>query len=236
MNLFANEIERLLQNIMTEDWAKVLADYLSVEQLEIIQNKVRGARFKGIVYPDKEDTFKAFNFPYNNIKCVIIGQDPYFNGNADGLAFSCKMNLSPSLKQIFNARNKDLNQYDCEYDFKRPYSLEEWAKQGVFLFNPTLTVETKNPNSHKYIWKDFSKAIIRALLWNKESLVWLVWGNSAKESLQEVNPKFDSGHLILYNEHPASAARNNRAWKCDHFSKCNNYLKGKGMEEIKWLQ
>lgn len=103
MNLFADETQETLEKFMNKDWAEQSSQYISLEELNIIKNKIQLERIKSIIYPDNQDIFKVFNQSFKDIKVVIVGQDPYFNGNADGLAFSCRKSLSPSLNQIFHS-------------------------------------------------------------------------------------------------------------------------------------
>lgn len=245
MNLFTNETKEELSKYTTEDWAEVLSQYLDISSFNAIKAKIGELRKKSIIYPEPNDIFKAFRYNFSKVKVVIIGQDPYHNGNADGLAFSCKQSLSPSLLQIIQAiwyeEFKDSNNLDNSnsimlnmkryMDNKNNWNLEYLAQQGVMLFNPTLTVESGKAGSHKGIWNNFTNAVIQSLS-NKKELVWICWGNDAKESIKNVK-----GHYyFLYNEHPAAASYRKDVWKCDHFSKCNEFLRSKNLTEIEWLQ
>lgn len=240
MNLFENETQKALEEYVSKDWSKILSKYITLERFESIKKMIKNERLRTTVYPDSEDVFKAFKYPYMNIKIVIVGQDPYFNGNADGLAFSCKENLSPSLNQIGLAMGKDLfstgkpEYTTLQYSHKMPMNLEYLAEQGIFLYNPSLTVEAKSPNSHRYIWKVFNKAVIKSLN-ERDNLVWMTWGTEAQSAIIDGLSIRKPNHLFLRAQHPASAARNNEVWKCNHFSKANEWLKNRKMEEIKWL-
>lgn len=240
MNLFGNETKEYLQEQgFSEDWAETMSSYTSIEEMQDIANTLSNLEKEGkVIYPSPDDVFKAFKYPFKDIKVIIIGQDPYFNGNADGLAFSCKKDLSPSLRQILSAMFKDLLNLNPDPNLGFRYTiiedhwnLEYLAEQGIFLFNPSLTVEKDKPGSHENIWKEFSKKVLTALFQENRNVITMAWGKKARESLRGL---IVPGHLFVA-EHPAAAARENRIWKCDHFSKTNASLKERGKEEIKWL-
>lgn len=236
MNLFQDETINLLLDLgFEENWAHNLTPYLSSNLLISILNKVKEERKLKKVYPEPEDVFKIFKLcPFDSIKVVIIGQDPYHNGNADGIAFSCKKELSPSLYQIYKAIEKDSN-----LETPSTKSLDYLVKQGVFLYNPILTVIEKIPQSHAYIgWKSFSDAVFNTIIDHKPNAIWLLWGRTAQASLTSAlvsNGKKESDIKALIASHPASASHNKTTWQCDHFSKVNEYLRTNNLEEIKWL-
>jgi uracil-DNA glycosylase len=229
MNLFQDETANILLDLGFESgWIRELSPLISPQMMSDILTKIRAQRSVNTIYPDEQDVFKVFKVtPFDSIKVVIIGQDPYFNGNADGLAFSCKRDSSPSLIQIRRAIHNDIpDKTGVVWD-----DLIYLAIQGVFLYNPALTVVKDNPASHVHIWKEFSESILPSLI-TKDHLVWMAWGKVA----QEVLPRFmKESHLVLKATHPVSASYNNTTWQCDHFSKANEYLKTNNMEEIKWL-
>lgn len=245
MNLFAQETKNALEKFMTEDWAEALSHHLQTEDFNYIKGEIKKLRAHGVVYPASGEVFKALSYPYEKVKVVIVGQDPYHDGNADGLAFSCKMNLSPSLRQILQALYKDemqsinapLNKINMDLYMKnrKNYNLEYLAQQGVLLYNPTLTVYEGRPQSHKGVWNKFSDAVFYALD-RKQHLVWLTWGGDAKDAVKKVAPWSNKSHLHLHANHPAWASHNQSVWECDHFSKTNNWLKERGIPEIEWLQ
>jgi uracil-DNA glycosylase len=232
MNLFANETANLLLDLGFEgEWADQISSVVGSEMLVSILTKIKAQRQVNTIYPDEQDVFKVFKIiPFNCVQVVIIGQDPYFNGNADGLAFSCKREVSPSLRQILIAICNDLKSND-PLRRSEHMNLYYLARQGVFPYNPALTVVKDNPASHVHIWSEFSTLVLRRLL-NKKKLVWMAWGNVAQNALPFNIP---DSHLVLKATHPVSASYNNDIWKCDHFSKANEYLKTNNMEEIKWL-
>lgn len=233
MNLFTEENGSFLKKEnFQEDWIDILSNFLNIEELEKIVQKIDKIREHNIVYPAKEDVFKLFKLlPFKDVKVVIIGQDPYFNGNADGIAFSCKNHISPSLSQIKKGIMKNIIK-DTKFTYINNINLEYLVKQGVFLYNPILTVLKDNPLSHKGIgWEIFTKAVFDCLK-TKKDLIWLVWGKQAQESIKGNTGKY---HTILTNEHPAAASRQNREWKCEDFSLVNKLLIETNKEPIKWL-
>ena len=182
-----------------------------------------------VCYPSKERIFKAFNLcPFNKVKVVILGQDPYYNGQAMGLSFSVPdgVKLPPSLRKIYKEIHSDLGK-----PIPTSGDLTRWAKQGVLLLNTTLTVRDAKPNSHKRLnWQNFTDAAIKALNKNHEHIVFMLWGNNAKKkkNLIDINR-----HCIIESYHPA--ARQRYKFKKHQFTCCNAYLKQQGLEEIDWL-
>jgi len=183
-----------------------------------------------VCYPSKERIFNAFNLcPFNNVKVVILGQDPYHEqGQAMGLSFSVpeKIKLPLSLRNIYKEIHSDLGK-------PIPISgdLTRWAKQGVLLLNATLTVRAHEANSHQALgWQNFTDAAIKALNKNHEHIVFMLWGNNAKKkkNLIDINR-----HCIIESYHPA--ARPRYKFKKHQFTCCNAYLKQQGLEEIDWL-
>jgi uracil-DNA glycosylase len=182
------------------------------------------------VYPPGNRIFAAFDLtPFENLKVVIIGQDPYHGpGQANGLSFSVSpgTKLPPSLKNIFKELGTDIK-------LPMPYSgdLEPWAKQGVLLLNATLTVRANTPGSHqKKGWETFTDTVIKTISDNKKGIVFLLWGNFAqsKESLIDQNK-----HFILKAAHPSPLARG-AFFGCKHFSKTNRILEHQSMKPINW--
>jgi len=231
MNLFANKTANLLLDLGFEgEWAEQISSVVDSQMLVSLLTKVNAQRKVNTIYPDEQDVFKVFKYSFNKVKVVIIGQDPYFNENADGLAFSCKKEMSPSLRQILIAICNDLKSNNVlrrsEY-----MNLEYLANQGVFLYNPALTVVKDNSASHVHIWSEFSTLVLRKLL-SKKELVWMAWGNVAQNTLPFNIP---DTHLVLKASHPVSASYNNSIWSCNHFSKANEYLRTNNLKEIKWL-
>lgn len=185
------------------------------------------------VYPETADKiFRCFKeTPLNDVKVVILGQDPYHDGSATGLAFANenKDKMSPSLKNILD------EVYDDIYGNIGPYpnpNLEHWAKQGVLLLNKSLTVVKGIPLSHVRIWEPFTDYVIAQLARSTTGLVFLCWGSVAKSVVDKfVNP---SSHYILYAGHPSPLNKRVQFKGCKHFSKTNEILYGMNGITIKW--
>ena len=183
-------------------------------------------------YPPKEQIFTAFNAcSFDQIKVVIIGQDPYHQINqAHGLAFSVQddIKIPPSLKNIFKEIESDLGQPS---QIKNG-NLTLWASQGIFLLNSLLTVQDSKPMSHQKIgWEDFTDYVIGLLNENKEHLVFMLWGKPALLKAKNVDIK---KHLILTSTHPSPLSSYRGFFGCKHFSKCNEYLIKNNQQPIRW--
>lgn len=184
-----------------------------------------------IVYPPSRLIFNAFNLtPFDKVKVVILGQDPYHNvGQAHGLAFSVPDGIQPppSLQNIFKELNSDIGM-----EIPQKGNLENWAKEGVLLLNASLTVRANMAASHARIgWQQFTDAAIRALSDKKEHLVFILWGNYAiaKENLID-----HSKHLVLKTVHPSPLSANRGFFGCHHFSRTNQYLINNGIQPVNW--
>lgn len=183
------------------------------------------------IYPPFDDIFNAFHLTdINDIKAVIIGQDPYHNvGQAHGLCFSVKedVGIPPSLSNIYKELHSDLG---CEIPNKG--YLEKWAKQGVFMLNTLLTVRAHQANSHKGRgWEEFTDAVIGAVDKQDRPIVFILWGGHAREKKAMLsNPK----HLILEAPHPSPLSAYRGFFGSRHFSKTNDYLIKHGIKPIDW--
>lgn len=184
------------------------------------------------IFPPGPQIFAALDAcPFDQVKVVILGQDPYHGpGQAHGLCFSVPLGVEPppSLVNIFSELEKDL-------DLSRPPhgNLSGWAKQGVLLLNATLTVESGRAASHQNKgWEKFTDAIISRLNDGRADLVFMLWGGYARKKGALLDR---TRHLILESGHPSPLSANKGHWFGNrHFSKCNNYLKSKGMNPIDW--
>jgi uracil-DNA glycosylase len=183
------------------------------------------------VYPSGKHIFNAFDHcSFNNVKVVIIGQDPYHGpGQANGLCFSVGDGIKkpPSLVNIFKELKDDLGK-----DIPESGNLEHWAAQGVLLLNATLTVRAHSPGSHQNIgWEEFTDAVIKVLNEKKEGLVFILWGAYAQKKGAIIDKQ---KHFVIESPHPSpfSAARGFLGSK--PFSKTNDYLKSRGVEPIDW--
>ena len=217
---------------MESNWKEVLRDDLSQPYYEELTNFVSQAYKNHNCYPPEDKIFAALNrTAFENIKVVLIGQDPYHGaGQGNGLCFSVSDGVKhpPSLINIFKEITTDLDQ---------PYpdsgNLERWADQGVLLLNAVLTVEESKAGSHqKKGWEKFTDAIIKKISQERKDVVFLLWGGFAKGKAKLIDKK---SHLILESGHPSPLSANRGYWFGNsHFSNTNEYLKEKGMESIKW--
>lgn len=182
------------------------------------------------IYPSINNIFKAFNTPFNKIKVVIIGQDPYHGKNqANGLSFSVNKveKIPPSLKNIFKELKTDLNK-----EIPNHGDLTQWSEQGVFLLNATLTVKEKSPGSHqKKGWETFTDKCIEKLSQEREGIVFLLWGNFAKQKSELIDT---TKHFILETTHPSPFSAHRGFLGCKHFSKTNDLLKQQNKPIISW--
>jgi uracil-DNA glycosylase len=185
------------------------------------------------IYPQAKNIFRAFELcPFENVKVVILGQDPYHGpGQANGLCFSVNDNvaLPPSLQNIYKEISADLG-----IPAPTTGNLDNWAKQGILLLNATLTVRANTPGSHqKKGWEQFTDAAIQALSDQKEHLVFLLWGKYAQEKGQVID---HNKHHVLTAPHPSPFSAHSGFFGCQHFSKTNQYLKSIGEKPIDWTE
>jgi uracil-DNA glycosylase len=192
---------------------------------------VREEYRKTVIYPPGTLIFNAFDVcPFEKVKAVIIGQDPYHGpGQAHGLCFSVKegVDFPPSLINIFKEIESDLG-------VPRPGSgdLTRWAKQGVLLLNATLTVRAHQAGSHqKKGWEEFTDYVIRVLNSEKKNLVFFLWGAYALKKGESIDR---SQHLVLESVHPSPLSASKGFFGNRHFSKCNDYLISNGIEPVDW--
>lgn len=184
-----------------------------------------------VIYPKPENIYTAFNTAPENVKVVILGQDPYHGENqAHGMSFSVLPGVKPppSLKNIY----KEIEQeFEFKMDEKNGYLLP-WAEQGVMLINSVMTVEASNPASHKGMgWETFTDKVIHTLSENFEHIVFMLWGSYAKAKSSLIDQK---KHLILTSAHPSPFSAYNGFFGNNHFKKANEYLKANGLQEIDW--
>ncbi|MBI1767523.1 MAG: uracil-DNA glycosylase [Bacteroidetes bacterium] len=183
------------------------------------------------IYPPGKEIFRAFDCcAFDDVKVVIIGQDPYHGaGQANGLCFSVREGIRqpPSLVNIFKEINKDLGK-----PIPTSGDLERWAHQGVLLLNATLTVRGSSPGSHQNKgWEIFTDAAIKLISDTKSNVVFLLWGAYAQKKGEVIDR---SRHLVLMSAHPSPFSADRGFFGCKHFSKANEYLKSKGLKEIDW--
>lgn len=214
-----------------ESWKKKLANEFEQPYFQTLATYLKTEIAAGkTVYPPGPLIFNAFDTtPFDKVKVVILGQDPYHNPHeAMGLSFSVPkgVKVPPSLQNIYKEIEADLG-------FPRPLhgDLTHWAKQGVFLLNAMLTVEKGRAASHQQIgWQFFTDAVIKKLSTEREHLVFMLWGNFAKRKKELIDTE---KHLVLESAHPSPLAGNAFSG-CRHFSRANNYLKMNDVEPIDW--
>lgn len=187
--------------------------------------------FEGLaeIYPPQKHIFASFNkFNLNDLKVILIGQDPYHGPNqAMGLCFSVpdSVKLPPSLKNMYKELESDLNIK------KNSGDLTDWAKQGVLLLNTALTVRQSKANSHSKIWNKFTQLILEEITKRKKDVVFLLWGNHAKNYKKYII----GSHYYLEANHPSPLSANRGGWfGCKHFSQTNDILTKLGIEKINW--
>ncbi len=209
-------------------WDNILCDVFNSSDFICMYNEIISLYDNKVIYPDKKNIFKALKLTdYKDVKVVILGQDPYHNGQADGLAFSSNdMKIPASLKNIFKELCADLN-----IDYPRNPDLTSWANNGVLLLNTALTVEKGKPDSHKkYNWGLLTDQIIRKLSERENPVVFILWGDKAKKKIELID---QSKNLVLTGTHPSPLSIYKGGFFGEKFfSKSNAYLKKENMQEV----
>lgn len=213
------------------DWDEILKDEFDKSYYVKLRAFLAEEYKAHNIYPPMNDIFNSLKYTaYNDVKAVILGQDPYHGaGQAHGLCFSVKHGVKkpPSLVNIFKELESDLG-------VKPPVNgeLTSWAKNGVLLMNTVLTVREGNANSHKGAgWEYFTDNVIRHLNKREKPIVFILWGGNARTKKQLIT---SPQHLILECAHPSPLSAYNGFFGCRHFSKANAFLKKNGIEEINW--
>ena len=184
------------------------------------------------IFPKKKEVFRAFDVcPFEKVKVVILGQDPYpKKGYANGLSFSVNDDIYPfpkSLNNIFKEIHNDIG-----ISFPENGDLTRWAEQGVLLLNTVLTVEEGSPDSHKGIgWEKFTNGVIELLSDQKQELVFMLWGAKATAKTSLIN---EDKHMVLSSVHPSPLSAYRGFFGCKHFSKANDYLNENNLSVINW--
>lgn len=222
--------------ILEESWREKLKDELDKPYYRELMEKVQEEYKNETCYPPEDKLFNALNIcPFDKVKVVIMGQDPYFHsGQAMGLSFSVPegIQLPPSLQTLYRALEISLDASD-----KPLGDLTRWVEQGVLLLNTTLTVRKDKSNSHrKYKWWRFTDAVIRALDAEREHIVFMFWGGIAQRKERLVHVDNDR-HMVLKAIHPSPlAVRRKGEWDGkEHFTCCNKYLNEHGIAPIDWM-
>ena len=215
-----------------DSWKQHLAAEFEKPYFGELVNFVKQEYAQYRIYPPGNLIFNAFNLcPFDKVKVVIIGQDPYHEpGQAHGLSFSVQdgIQFPPSLQNIFKEIQADLGK-----PIPTSGNLTRWAEQGVLLLNASLTVRAHQANSHSALgWQKFTDAAIQALAANREHLVYMLWGGYARSKAYMINKQ---NNLVLESVHPSPLSANRGGWFGQHqFSRCNQYLEQNGMNPIEW--
>lgn len=216
---------------ITNDWSEALSPEYKKDYYRKLYKFIGEEYATRQIFPPGDDIFNAFHLtPLSEVKCVIIGQDPYHNeGQAHGLCFSVKpgIDVPPSLVNIYKELNEDMGCYIPNNGY-----LVKWAKQGVLMLNAVLTVRAHQANSHQGMgWEQFTDAAIRAVNAQDRPIVFLLWGGYAQKKRTMLdNPR----HLVLTAPHPSPLSVYRGFFGCRHFSRANAFLKEHGVPEIDW--
>lgn len=217
-------------HIGEKSWEKILQDEMEKPYFRKLMEELDKAYEQGKVYPEKQEIFQAFRLtPYDRVKVVLLGQDPYHGkGQAEGLAFSVKkgVKIPPSLRNIFKELEEDLKIEKPDHG-----SLVSWAKEGVLLLNTVLTVEEGKANAHAGMgWKIFTDRVIEKLGQREDPLVFILWGNQAKEKEKFIAEH----HRIISSVHPSPLSARRGFFGSKPFSKTNDFLQEMGTSPVNW--
>ncbi len=217
---FNNEWDNLLCDEFKKDY------YLKLRQILIQEYRTQS------IFPGMYDIFNALKYTsYSDVKCVIIGQDPYHGaGQAHGLSFSVRKGVAPppSLVNIFKEIKDDVGIDNTG----KHGELTKWAENGVLLLNSVLTVRENRARSHRGLgWEEFTSNVIKLLNEREKPMVFMLWGNDAKQKSQLIT---SPQHLVLKSAHPSPLSAFNGFFGCRHFSKANEFLRSRSITEIDW--
>ena len=215
-----------------ESWKEVLKDEWNKPYFQQITAHLKTERATGAtIYPPGQLIFNAFNTtPFNDVKVVLLGQDPYHGkGQAMGLSFSVPDGVRPppSLENIFKELHTDIGMA-----IPKSGNLTKWAQQGVFLLNAILTVRAKEPASHqKTGWQEFTNKVIQVISDKKEGVIFMLWGKFAQDKQVLID---ETKHFVLKAAHPSPYSADKGFFGCKHFSKANDLLMKQSKEAIDW--
>ena len=220
-----------MQVRIDESWREVLQTEFDKPYFELLTDFVRHAYRTTQCFPPAGQIFRAFDHcPFDKVRVVIIGQDPYHDVNqAHGLCFSVQdgVRIPPSLDNIYKELNRDLGK-----PMPTSGNLTHWAEQGVLLLNATLTVEAHKAGSHQGKgWEELTDAAIMALNEKREKIVFMLWGSYAQRKGKYIDRR---KHLVLEAVHPSPLSAYRGFIGCGHFSQANNYLQQQGLTPINW--
>lgn len=214
-----------------DSWKRVLQGEFDKDYFAQLTTFVRQEYARTVIYPPAREIFNAFDHcPFDKVKVVILGQDPYHEpGQANGLCFSVApgTQMPPSLVNIFKEIQSDLGK-----PMPANGDLTRWAEQGVLLLNATLTVQAHYAGSHQRRgWETFTDAVIRLLAEQREHLVFILWGSYAQQKSVYIDP---TRHLVLKSAHPSPLSAYRGFFGCKHFSQANAYLMENGKQAVEW--
>ena len=214
-----------------QSWKNMLSKEFEKDYFKQLTSRVKEAYAKSTCYPEGKNIFRAFDLcPFENVKVVVIGQDPYINPRqAHGLCFSVPEGtpFPPSLRNI-------LKEIKADYEGQASSDLTFWAEQGVLLLNAVLTVEAGKSASHKsFGWETFTDAVIHVLSKHRTGLVYLLWGGFAQKKARMVSKE---DNLVLQAPHPSPLSAHRGFFGCQHFVNCNTYLRDSNKKPIQWLK
>ena len=214
-----------------ESWNYILNPFFNQTIFKSLTDNIKKEYRNHIIYPKGNEIFNAFNLcPFDNLKVVIIGQDPYHGeGQANGLSFSVNKNIKipPSLNNIFIELKNNYPNYRYSNG-----DLSRWAKQGVLLLNSILTVRKSQPGSHRKLgWERFTDYVIKTISSQKKNIVFILWGSFAKSKADIIDKR---EHLILESSHPSPFSAHKGFFNNNHFIKVNEYLNDNNIKTIEW--
>ncbi|XCE14853.1 uracil-DNA glycosylase [Candidatus Liberibacter asiaticus] len=215
-----------------ESWKSLLENHFQSEHMRNLKEFLLSEKRKGKrIFPRGSHYFRAFDItPFNKVKVVILGQDPYHNyGQAHGLCFSVPLGIRipPSLVNVYKELQEDVNFIPPTHGF-----LEHWGHEGVLLLNAVLTVEEGRAASHRGRgWEQFTDSVIDLISNNHQNIVFMLWGASAQKKQDVLDHK---RHLVLKAAHPSPLSASHGFFGCRHFSKANRYLQEHGKTTVNW--
>lgn len=226
----------MIQTQLPPKWKAIIEAETNLEYMQKLRAFLKDEYVNYKIYPEAKNVFRAFSFKdFDEIKVVILGQDPYHTpGVANGLAFATNMNnpVPPSLRNIFQELKNDLGMNQETNFSKIDQALEHWANQGILLLNTTLTVRESLAASHfGKGWETFTNSMIKQLSDKRENLVFILWGGNARAKKGLID---DKKHFIIESAHPSPLSAYNGFFDSKPFSKANEYLESKNIPVVSW--
>lgn len=222
---------------MHESWVRALKDTLKSEYVVKLMTYLDSQYKSNMVYPSKKDVFKVFRYTaYDKVDVVILGQDPYHDGSATGVAFANDLEeafdpVSPSLRIIMDCVTKYMENERDACVYSPDFSLKRWLMSGVMPVNTALTVRKKSPNSHKNPWNTFTHELLLSLNKKQSPVAFVLWGAHAQSYENLITNK---RHAIFKFMHPAASAYKKIPWKCNNFKQVDKFMEINGKQPILW--